>query len=255
MLNLLAFMLRDLLRNRTVLAYAGLLLLLSTGLWWLDPAPERLALNLVNVTLLFVPLYTVIFTITYFHNSRDFTELLVVLPLPRRAVLLGQLGAVLLALSAALLVGLGLPLLLLAGSWRTLTLVLTGVGLTWVFVALSYALVLFVPEKIKSIGLGLVMWFALAVLYDGLVLALLYWFSDYPIEAFVVPVASLNPLDLARIVVLLQFDTAALMGYTGAVYQDFFGSHLGILVASTVLLIWVAVPLLVAVRRFKKMDL
>ncbi|MFC7671189.1 hypothetical protein ACFQT0_30180 [Hymenobacter humi] len=114
MLNLLAFMLRDLLRNRTVLAYAGLLLLLTTGLWWLDPAPDRLALNLVNVTLLFVPLYTVIFTITYFHNSRDFTELLVVLPLPRRAVLLGQAGAVLLSLSGALLLGLGLPLLLLA---------------------------------------------------------------------------------------------------------------------------------------------
>ena len=69
------------------------------------------------------------------------------------------------------------------------------------------------------------------------------------------PVASLNPLDLARIVVLLQFDTAALMGYTGAVYQDFFGSQLGMLIASAVLLLWVAVPLVVAVRRFKRMDL
>lgn len=255
MLNLLAFLLRDLLRNRTIVAYAALLLLLTFGLWWLDPAPERVALNLVNVILLFVPLYTVIFTITYFHNSRDFTELLVVLPLPRRSVLLGQLGAVLLALSGALLLGLGLPLLLLAASWRTLTLLLTGLGLTWVFVALSYALVLFVPEKIKSIGLGLVMWFSLAVLYDGLVLALLYWFSDYPIEAMVLPVACLNPLDLGRIVVLLQFDTAALMGYTGAVYQDFFGSHLGMTVASTVLLLWVAAPLLIAVRRFRHMDL
>ncbi|MBC7447205.1 MAG: hypothetical protein H7330_04035, partial [Hymenobacteraceae bacterium] len=83
MLSLLTFLLRDLLRNRTVLACAATLLALTLGLWWLDPA--RLALNLVNVTLLFVPLNAVIFTITYFHNARDFTKLLIVLPVPRRA--------------------------------------------------------------------------------------------------------------------------------------------------------------------------
>lgn len=114
---------------------------------------------------------------------------------------------------------------------------LTGVTLTWVFVALSSALMLFSPEKIKSIGLGLTVWFALAVLYDGVVLALVYWFSNYPIEPFVVPFACLNPLDMARIVVLLQFDTAALMGYTGAVYQQLFSTGLGIFIAAGVLLL------------------
>ena len=54
---------------------------------------------------------------------------------------------------------------------------------------------------------------------------------------------------------LLQFDTAALMGYTGAVYQQFFGSGLGIFIAAGVLLLWAAVPLWIAVRRFERLDL
>ena len=60
---------------------------------------------------------------------------------------------------------------------------------------------------------------------------------------------------MAHIVVLLQFDTAALMGYMGAVYQQFFGSGLGIFTAARLLLLWAATPLWIAVRRFERLDL
>ncbi len=255
MLSLLTFLSRDLLRNRSVLAFAATMLLLTVGLWWLEPAPERLTLNLVNVTLLFVPLNAVIFTITYYHNARDFTELLIVLPVPRRAVLLAQVGAVLLALSGAFALGLGLPLLVLAPGPQTVALIGAGLALTWVFVALAFTVVLLVPEKVKAMGWGLALWFTLAILYDGLLLALVFLLSEYPIEAYVVPVACLNPLDLARILLLLQFDTAALLGYTGAVYQQFFGRGLGQLITAVLLAVWVVVPLGLAVRRFNRMDL
>lgn len=255
MLSLLSFLSRDLLRNRSVLGFTAILAALTGGLWWLDPAPTRLALNLVNVTLLFVPLNAVIFTITYFHNARDFTELLIVLPVPRRAVLLAQVGAVLLALSGAFVVGLGLPLLAVARGAQAFALLGAGLALTWVFVGLAFTVVLFVPEKVKAMGWGLALWFTLAVLYDGLLLALVFLLSDYPIEAYVVPVACLNPLDLARIFVLLQFDTAALLGYTGAVYQQLFGQGLAQFVSAGLLLLWVIVPLTIAVRRFSRMDL
>jgi hypothetical protein len=39
--------------------------------------------------------------------------------------------------------------------------------------------------------------------------------------------SALNPIDLGRILFLMKFDIAALMGYTGAVFQRFFGSGLG----------------------------
>jgi Cu-processing system permease protein len=50
-------------------------------------------------------------------------------------------------------------------------------------------------------------------------------------------------------------DVSALMGYTGALYQDFFGSLLGMLFTIGIMFLWAAVPLYAAVRNFRKKDL
>ena len=64
--------------------------------------------------------------------------------------------------------------------------------------------------------------------------------------------AALNPIDLARVVVLLQMDISALMGYTGALFREWLGSSWGILSAMIILLLWAVVPMLLAVRVFRK---
>jgi len=64
-----------------------------------------------------------------------------------------------------------------------------------------------------------------------------------------------NLIDLARILILLQLDISALMGYTGALYQQFFGSGIGIVFSLLMQLIWIIVPLLFALKIFKKKDL
>jgi Cu-processing system permease protein len=65
----------------------------------------------------------------------------------------------------------------------------------------------------------------------------------------------LNPIDLGRIYLMLQMDVSALMGYTGATYKDFFGSSVGLLYTLGIMLIWMVVPVLLAVRSFNKKDL
>ncbi len=40
-----------------------------------------------------------------------------------------------------------------------------------------------------------------------------------------VGLSALNPIDLSRILILLQLDVSAMMGYTGAVFKDFFGTY------------------------------
>jgi len=70
-----------------------------------------------------------------------------------------------------------------------------------------------------------------------------------------VGVSAFNPIDLCRIFILLHMDISALMGYTGAVFKDFFGSQAGSLVAAVVLCGWIAVPAWLGVRRFKRKDL
>jgi Cu-processing system permease protein len=54
---------------------------------------------------------------------------------------------------------------------------------------------------------------------------------------------------------MLKMDVSALMGYTGALYQDFFGSYTGMLFTTGVMFLWVVVPLYAALRTFKKKDL
>jgi Cu-processing system permease protein len=64
----------------------------------------------------------------------------------------------------------------------------------------------------------------------------------------------LNPVDLARVVLMLNFDVAALMGYTGTVFRSFFGSALGLAVALAALTVWLLVPLSLGLRRFARKD-
>jgi Cu-processing system permease protein len=63
-----------------------------------------------------------------------------------------------------------------------------------------------------------------------------------------------NPMDLARVALLLQFDVAALLGYTGAVMQKFFGRAIGVTVTSLALAVWVFAPLFAGMRAFQKKD-
>jgi len=50
-------------------------------------------------------------------------------------------------------------------------------------------------------------------------------------------------------------DVSALMGYTGAIYKDFFGSSLGLLYTLGIMLLWSVVPLWLSTIAFRKKDL
>jgi Cu-processing system permease protein len=55
--------------------------------------------------------------------------------------------------------------------------------------------------------------------------------------------------------VLLKMDVSAMMGYTGAVFKDFFGTAAGMIVSFAVLLLWIALPAWLSVRKFNRKDL
>ena len=135
-----------------------------------------------------------------------------------------------------------------------LTLIATGSALTLVFFAISFFIAIKVNDKAASMGLAFVVWLVLAVVYDGLVLAATVWYADYPLETATIAMVTLNPIDLARIVVMLTFDYAALMGYTGAVFQKFFGASLGVGVSVLSLGLWTVIPFLLGQFAFRKKD-
>jgi Cu-processing system permease protein len=83
----------------------------------------------------------------------------------------------------------------------------------------------------------------------------LFQFSDYPIEKAVVFISACNPIDLARIMILLHLDVSAMMGYTGAVFKDYFGSSSGIVIVMLILALWVSLPYTISLSKFMKKDL
>ncbi|HXI20417.1 MAG TPA: ABC transporter permease subunit, partial [Gemmatimonadales bacterium] len=238
--KILGYQLRDIARNRWLLVYTLVLLLLTEALFRLGGDAGRAMLSLLNVVLILVPLVALAFGTLYLYGAREFIELLLAQPVGRGAMFAGLWGGLTVPLVAALVAGVGLPFLLHAGEGpvpgAALALLLgTGVLLTSAFTALAFVIALRFEDRARGFGMALLLWVACAVLYDGLVLLAITLFGAYPLETPLLVLSLLNPLDLGRILLLLNFDISALMGYTGAVFQRFFGTGLGIGVASLAL--------------------
>ena len=176
-------------------------------------------------------------------------------PLSRRKILLSELGAIVLSLLSAFLIGVGVPVLLFAFDGAGLALLFAGSALTIVFTAIAFLASVKSRDKARGIGFALLLWFYFALIYDGLVLLILFAFSEYPMEKFTLVLSALNPVDLARIFIMLKMDVSALMGYTGALYKVFFGSGAGIIFTVSVMFLWAVLPCWAALYAFKRKDL
>jgi len=255
MLRIVKYVVGDILRGRIVLGYTGFLLVASFGLFSLGGDPGKGLIGLLSLVLLVVPLVSLVFATVHFYNSHEFIELLAAQPLRRSTLLLGQIVGVGVALATALLVGIGLPILLYAPTVTGITLVAVSLVLTFAFTALAFLAAVLARDKARGVGAALLLWFYFALLHDGLTLYVLFLFEDFPLEGVSLGLLSLNPVDLARVLVLLQMDVSALMGYTGAMMKDLLGTGTGIAFAVVVLVGWIAVPLASAVWVFRRKDL
>lgn len=255
MLKIAKYVLYDILRNRIVLGYAAFLFVAAITFFNLEGDGTKSIMSLLNIVLIMAPLVSVIFSTIHFYNSYEFIELLVAQPVSRRTILGAEYAGVGGALVAAFLFGIGLPVMVFAPDSRGFTLLAAGVLLTLVFVSLAFLAAVLTRDKARGIGLSLLLWFCFSILYDGLVLVLLFAFSDYPLEKPTLVLTFLNPVDLSRILMLLQLDVSALMGYTGAVFNEFLGSTAGVALAYACLGLWVVLPMVWAERVFRKKDL
>lgn len=253
--KIIKYVIADLLRNRTIIIYTLVLLALSISVFSMEDNAEKGVASLLNIILFVVPLVSIVFSTVYLYNSAEFIELLVSQPLKRQtiwmSIFIGLAGAV----SLAFLVGVGLPVILYAFMPSGIVLVLCGMVLSMVFVSIAMWAAVRIRDKAKGIGLSILLWLYFALLFDALVLFAVFQFSDYPIENGMVAVSMLNPVDISRILILLQIDVSAMMGYTGAIFRNFFGTSMGMGITILVMLLWIVLPLAFATRYFKRKDL
>jgi Cu-processing system permease protein len=249
------FVLGDILRNRILLIYGLLLALFSWTVLGLEDNSSKGLLSLLNISLLIVPLFALLFSTIYLYNSQEFIELLVSQPIHRKTLWRSLFWGLGISLVAVYLLGMGIPLLVTEPNALGITLLGTGILITLIFTALGVFSAVLARDKARGIGLAVLIWLFFAFLFDGLVLFLLYQFSDYPIEKFMIGITMLSPIDLSRILILLQLDVSALMGFTGALFKSFFGTQTGMMVSLFVLLLWVLLPFYFSLKTFTNKDL
>jgi Cu-processing system permease protein len=255
MKKVIKYVIIDILRNKIMLTYTLFLLVLSLSIFSLEDNSAKGLLGLLNIILIIVPLVSLVFSTIYVYNSAEFIELLVSQPLQRKTIWMSLFIGLAASMTLAFIVGAGIPVIIYQADATGLMMILIGVLLSIVFVAIALLAAVKTRDKAKGIGVAILLWLYFSLLFDGLILFLLFQFSDYPIEKAMVAVSMLNPIDLGRILILLKMDISALMGYTGAIFRDFFGTTPGILLSLMVLLIWIFIPLALSIRNFKHKDL
>lgn len=255
MKKIFKYVIIDIVQNKIVLIYTLLLLTIALSVFNLENNPAKGLLSLLNIILIIVPLICIIFSTIYIYNSAEFIELLVSQPLKRSAIWASIFTGLSTSLCLAFFIGAGIPILLYNANSTGLIMIATGLFLTVVFVSIAMLAASITRDKAKGIGLSILLWLFFSLIFDALVLFLLFQFQDYPLERVMVFLSFLNPIDLSRIQILLQMDISALMGYTGAVFREFFGNGIGISLSFSGLLGWIIFPLWISLRKFKGKDL
>ena len=259
MLKVLKYSIYDLMRSRWSYVYFLFYLTLGFVLLFLNKDLSKAVITLMNIIIVLTPLIGTVFGTMYYYNSKEFSELLLAQPIKRSKIFLGQYLGICISLSLSLILGLGVPFIAY-GLFKSMAifdftlLIVVGTFLNFIFVALAFNIALSTENKIKGFGYAILMWLFFAVIYDGLFLVSLLVLHEYPLDKFSLIATMLNPIDLSRILIILKLDISALLGYTGAVFQQFFGTFLGLLISFTVLLGWVALPVLNLIRLTKKKD-
>lgn len=249
----------DLIRSRWSIAFFAFFLLVTSAMLYLGGDFTRTVVSLMNIVIFLIPLTCLIFTVMYFYQVREFTELLLSQPISRKQLFSGYYWGISLALSLCFAAGIGLPFLVYGMGEGSalgpfLFLLFTGIMLCMIFSGLGLWIVLSHENKLKGFGIALLIWLLLSIVYDGLFLIALIAFGAYPLEKFALVSSFLNPIDLSRTLMLFQLDNSAMMGYTGAVFKKFFGTFMGTFSIAGGYLLWIMVPYFLLLRKALRKD-
>jgi Cu-processing system permease protein len=185
----------------------------------------------------------------------EFMMLMHAQPIKRKTVFLALYLSLAVVFTCVYLLGAGIPLLLMNAGVAALFMIVGTTFLNFIFIALALGVAVWTKDKSKGMGFSLLIWVYFVLLFDGIILLLMYNFSDYPIEKLVLYISFLNPVDLMRILVLMQTEAAALMGYSGAIFQKVFTENWGISIILLVMVLWSIIPLSLSLKAYNKKDL
>ncbi|MES2123616.1 MAG: ABC transporter permease subunit [Gemmatimonadota bacterium] len=257
LMPLLRLSLREALRGRWLLVIAATLATTGELLLRFGGGGATTIVSLIDVVLILAPMLGLVAGTVQVHHARDLTELLLAQPVSRQRLFLGLYLGNALPLAGAIVVGMVAPFLwhgLLFGPMglRLVPLLAVAIGLTCLSTALAFLVALRIDDRVRALGLALVVWLGAAVLWDGVILVISLLLGQRSIEAAMLTLLALNPIDVSRVLLLLGTDASALLGYTGAVVQDVLGTSLGRTGLVITLMLWLVLPFGLAARAFQR---
>jgi len=235
-------------RSRWVFIYTGFYLIATMALLLLSNDLSKVLISLTNIIIVLTPLIGILFGTMYYYNSKEFIQLLMAQALSRWSIFLGMYLGLGLALCLSILIGIGVPLIvygILGSPDVTIFLLLITMAcvLSIIFSLIAFLIAMKNDDKVKGLSISIFVWLFFAIIYDGIFLLLLLGLKDYPLDKMTISMIMMNPIDLARILILMKLDMSAMMGYTGAVLSKFLGRGIGMLFVSASLLLWTIIPL------------
>lgn len=224
----------------------------------------RTAASLLQLVLLLVPLTALVMGVLALTPEKGGAELLYAQPIARGAVLVGTLLGLFEAFMAAEALGFGaagIVIFMRAGDEGFpgfATVVAGAAALTAIFLALAGAVSAgqFGRRRVRALAAALVLWFAMALLFDVVVLALASLLRSGHASRLLITSVIVNPIDAVRTGALLAIEGTAAFGPASLALLRFTNGVAGAAAAVMLsLLVWLAAPLAIAARRLRSADI
>jgi Cu-processing system permease protein len=258
-------------RNRWVISFALLFALLTLLIAYFGMVTSgyagfqdftRTAASIVNLGGFLVPLFALLLGVFSFITNAEYFELLVTQPVSRTRVLLGRYLGVLLTVLGASLLGFGLSGALIAmvvgvpGAQSYLLVVVYSLSLAVVFAGLSVLISLVARRRQIAVGIAIAIWVFYELVYGVLMLGTTLYLPPPVLKTVLLAGLLGNPVDIARVLSLLEVGGPYLFGPAGATLVKLTGSATAATLCGVLgLLLWIVAPMAVAVRIFRKQDL
>jgi Cu-processing system permease protein len=182
--------------------------------------------------------------------------------LPLFALLLGKYLGLLISVLAAAALGFGLPGGLIAAAIGTegavtyLLVVVFSCLLAAVFTGLSVLIALVSGRRPVALGVAIAVWIFFELVYGLLMLATTLYLPPAVAKNVLLVGLGGNPVDVVRVLCLLQVGGPPLFGPAGATLIKLTGSNLvATIIGLAFVAAWIVVPVLIAIWVFKRQDL
>ena len=212
--------------------------------------------SLVSLVIYLIPLIALLlgFDAIVGERERGSLDLLLSLPITRLELLLGKYLGLAAALTASMLGGFGVVIALLFGQidsrglFHFIGFMFSSVLLGLAFLSLAVLLSVIARDRTRASGLAIAAWFFFVLVFDLLMLGLLVGTGGRVGGDAFTWLLLLNPADVFRILNVFSLEDVRTLYGLASIVPPALGNPLAM---GAVMLVWIALPLMIAKWRFK----